>query len=381
MMGYWKAGVVAAIFCLAWQTPSRAAEYSLQSQIQLGALANDNIRLSTTNEEEVAGAVLSPQLTFGYRTEATDISLMSRADFNGYVVNSDLSSIDNLVAFHSGFRSERGYLALDADYNRDTIFENVEDNDVEILEKARVATISVSPSYTYQLTPIDRLNLEAGFRDRDYSSGSEDLVDYRYYNAGIDLAHDVTEIDTFIAGTSYGHFDPDSSEDEESDVVNLQLGWLREFSPRLRVRLAGGPSWISTGDDQDIGYNADARISYDFDERTVFTATYTLRTEPSSGGEVTRNRSRLSASVEHRLTELLTLRFASSFVGKETGNTGDTSSFSLQPSMVWRLSETTDLTASYQFRHKTEDDPNEEASSNAIFVSVIYRPTRWAWSD
>lgn len=376
--------VLAAAVAMGIPCSAIAAEYTLQPQLQFSALANDNIRLSEDDKEEVVGGILSPQLTFGYRDPNTDISLGARGDFNGYVVNSDLSSIDNRVDFHAGYQMERSYLSLDAFLNRDTIFETVDDNDVRILNDQRVTTISATPSYSFEVTPRDTVRLQAGFLDRDYGS-SDRLIDYRFYTAGTDWSHEVTEIDTFILGAGYGHFDPDSSADDEdrsnSDIVDLQIGWQRQFTPNLLVRVVAGPSYISEGGDGDLGYNANARISYDFSERTTFSATYTLRSEPSSGGQVTENRSRLGVAVEHELTELLTLRFDGSYVGRETGSTGDTSSFSLQPSLTYQVSQEVDLSASYRFRHKDNDNTGEEASSNAVLLSVTYRPERWIWSD
>lgn len=377
-----KAVLAAGIFVLVIDLPAKADEYSIEPQLQFGILANDNIKLSTTSEEEVLGGILSPQLKFGYQNDITDVSLTGRTDLNGYAVNSDLSSVDNRATFHSGFRSELGYLVLDADFNRDTIFENVEDNDVEFLDKARVTTVTASPSYTYQVSPLDQVRLNGGFTDREYSSDEARLTDYQYYNGGVDWSRDVTEIDIFTAGTSYGHYNPEGSDGEESDVVNLTLGWSREFTPNLSVSIAGGPTWISSqGGDDDLGYNANARVTYEIDNRTTFAATYSLRTEPSSRGRVTQNRSRLAASLDYQLTELLTLRMAGNYVGKETGSTSDTSSYGLQPSLVWRMSQDVDISASYQYRHKTTKNPSDEASSNAVLLMLTYRPSKWTWSN
>lgn len=377
-----RMAVLSAVLAIAVaQMPARADEYSLESQLQFGIRANDNIKLSTTNEEEVVGGILSPQLKFGYQNDTTDISLTGRTDLNGYVVNSDLSSVDNRAIFHSGYRSERGYLALDADFNRDTIFENVEDNDVEFVGEARVTSISVSPSYSYQLSALDQLEFTAGFLDRSYSSDEGSLTDYQYYTAGVDWSHDVTERDTFTAGTSYGRYEPEGSDSEESDIINLSLGWEHDFSPNFNVAVAAGPTWISSPGDDDLGYNVNVRATYEIDEQLTFTTTYTLQTEPSSRGRVTENRSRLAASLDYELTQRLTLRMAGNYVGKETGSSSDTSSYTLQPSLIWQVSQQTDLSASYQYRHKTTDNPSDEASSNAVMVTLTYRPDRWTWSN
>lgn len=379
-----RALLAAALFVLTIHWPAKSDEYSIEPQLQVGGVANDNIKLSTTSEEEVVGGVLSPQLRFGYQNDITDISLTGRTDLNGYVVNSDLSSVDERAIFHGGMRSERGYLALDAEFNRDTIFENVDDNDVEFLDKARVTTITAAPSYTYQISPRDRLDLTAGFLDRAYSSDDAELTDYQYYNGGIAWSHDVTARDTFTAGTRYGHFNPEgtnSEDNEESDIVDLELGWARDFTPNLRISAAGGPTWISSPGDDDIGYNANARLTYQIDDQTTFETIYSLRTEPSSRGRVTENRSRLAASLDYRMTELLTLRMAGSYVGKETGSTSDTSSYRLQPSFIWRMTEHVDVSASYQFRHKTTKNPSDDASSNAVMLTVTYRPNKWTWSN
>lgn len=382
-MAMLRKALLGALFLLPLAAaPAGADEYSIEPQLQTSVVANDNIKLSTGEKTEAVGGILSPQVRFGFQDSTTDLSLTTRADFNGYVVNSDLSSIDNRVTFHGGYRTERSYLALDADYNRDTIFENVEDTDVEFVDKARVETITVNPSYTYELSPRDQLGLEAGYLDRSYSGDENSLTDYQYYTGGIDWTHDLTEIDELSVGVNYGHFDPEGSEDQQADIVDLQLGWAHEFTQRLRTRIAAGPSYIAYEDSKDdIGYNVDARLTYDLDTRTVVSLNYTLRTEPSSRGEVTENRSRLGFTASHDISEDVTLRLASNFVGKETGSSSDTSSFSVQPSVIWHVSREVDLSLSYQYRYKDTDSPDDNASSNAGMLTLVYRPDRMTWSD
>ena len=366
--------------CLLKAMPALADEWFLAPQLQTKAVANDNQTLSRDHKEEVVGGVLSPQFTFGHRGPTHDISLLGRVDLNGYAINSHLSSVDELAQFHAGYYFERSTLTLDSAYKRDTIFDNIEDDTGEFLDDVRVTTISAAPSWSYQLSELSLLTFNFAYVDKSYEDG-KDLTDYRYYSTGTQFSQKITEVDTFLAGLSYGWYRPIGSDHRKSDTADLSLGWKHDFTERLHVSASGGPSLVfEEGKSGDLRYNASISGSYEFSDQGDISLFYSRKTEPSSSGR-SQDRSRVGLTMNYDFLEDLSFRMTASYVGKETGGNEDFRAFNIEPSLVWQLNQDLDLTASYRYREKMFENPSDSAISNSVFLTLTYRPAELSWSD
>lgn len=379
--------------------PAWSDEWYVEPLVQTQVLANDNITLDRNKKEEVAGGILSPQLRLGHRSETLDLSLTGRVDLNGYVVNSQLSSVDEKVGTHTVYTTELGKLGLDTEYSRDTIFDTPEENTGKNIGDSRLTKISASPSWSYQFTELDNLNLSAGYLDQSYSHSDVDRTDYKYYSASASWLHQFTETDALSSGFSYGRYEPDGSQSSNADIIDLQLGWIHDFSENVRLQAIGGPSLTiqqdidpdtgeSKGKSSDLGYNADVRLSYKITELASLEANYTRKTEPTGDGQ-TRDRDRIGLNFSYRIGELTTLRLAGNYTGNDTSNITGTSNsddtfrryLSVSPSITWQLQDDLDLALSYRFQDETFRHPSDDAYSNAVFLTLTYRAPRWSWSD
>src|SRR6185369_7047116 len=119
---------------------------------------------------------------------------------------------------------------------------------------------------------------------------------------------------------------------------------------------------------------------YEFSDRGDVSLNYTRKTEPSSSGR-SQNRSRVGFTLNYDILEDLSFRMGASYVGKETGNDGNFRAFNIEPSLVWQLDQDLDLTASYRYREKMFENPSDTAISNAVFLTLTYRPSELSWSD
>ena len=379
--------------------PAWSDEWYAEPQVQTQVLANDNITLNRNNKEEVVGGILSPQLRVGHRSETLDLNLTGRVDLNGYVVNSQLSSVDEKVNLHSAYTTELGKLGLDSEYSRDTIFDTPEENSGGHIGDTRLTKMSTSPSWSYQFTDLDNLTLSAGYLDQSYGSSDVERTDYKYYSASTSWLHQFTETDALSSGFSYGRYEPDGSQSSSADIIDVQLGWIHDFSENVRLQAIGGPSLTiqkdfdpdtgeSKGKSNDLGYNADVRLTYKITDLASLEANYTRKTEPTGDGE-TRDRDRIGLNFSYRLGELTTFRLAGNYTGNDTSNITGTSNsddtfrryLSVSPSITWQLQDDLDLALSYRFQNETFQHPTDEAFSNAVFLTLTYRAPRWSWSD
>jgi hypothetical protein len=377
---------------------AQADEWYLEPEVRVQALANDNLTLDRGDKDEAVGGILSPQAKIGHRSETTDIGLTGHADLNGYVVNSDLSSVDYKFVFDATHQaSELSTLGFQAQFSDDTIFDSPEDNTGDEQKDSRVRRISASPSWGYQFTELDRIDLTGSWLDQSYPDAGEDEDEgYTAYNTGAMWQHRVTEIDTLNGGLAYSRFEPDDPDDAESDIIDLKVGWSRDFSPNLRVQATAGPTYSITHSHRDdsgdfqprsdqIGYNADVSLAYQMSERSNLVLSYGHKSEPSREGN-REDRDRVGLQFAHRVTELSTFRISGTYIGNQSTSEDDegtsfTQYFSVEPSFAWELQQDLELSVSYRFQHQMFEDPEDEATSNAVFLTLTYRPQRLTWSD
>lgn len=147
---------------------AKCDQWYLRPTLRTQAVANDNVNLSPDKKEEVIGAVLSPQLQLGHRSDVLNLNLTGGADFHGYAVNSQRSSISERLAFLGAYNaSELSTLSLGASFtHRDTISNNPEDNSGRGANNVRITTLSASPSWSYQFAELDQLSISAGYLKR-----------------------------------------------------------------------------------------------------------------------------------------------------------------------------------------------------------------------
>jgi hypothetical protein len=359
-------------------------------------LANDNATLNQNTKEQTLGAILSPQLRLGHRSEALDLNLTARIDLNGYAVNSQLSSVDDHFDLHSAYKaSELSTLSLDAGFHQDTILNNPEDNPGQLVNNVRVTTLSATPSWSYQLSELDRLDMSAGYLNKTYGGGSNSgLTDYSFYDASAGWFHRLTEIDALSTSLSYSRYEPQGAftSSGSAHIFDAQLGWKHDFSEVLHLQVSGGPSLTLTeengpgsGTSTNFVFNGSLGLTYRLGEQTDLQANLGRKSEPTSNGQV-QVRDRIGLTLTYRWNELTTLRFLGSYVGSE-GSSGSSSTdnlgqyFSIEPSVTWQLRNDLELGLSYRLQEETFRNPSGDAMSNAVFLTLTYRAPRWSWSD
>lgn len=371
-------------------TAAQAAEWYVESRVQSQASYDTNIRLSPTDKIDTAGGMLSPEIKIGRRTEALDLSLLGRADFNGYANPSSLSSIDEKLSFAGSYATELGKFGLDADFNRDTTLTTEVSDTGNLTEAARVTTVDVMPSWTYALSEIDQLDVSGGYTNTSYDTDA--LTDYVFYTGQVGWSRRMSEIDTLQTAAYTGRFVADDSADTTADIIGLLVGWSRQFTEQFSAQLDAGPEYVITEfddvggreTDRHLGYRIDGMLGYQMDELTRLELTGSRKTEPSGNGEtVTRNQVQLA--LIHRVNPLFTLRLDGTVLqNRDTGSTSGNSDrlyYAIQPRAIWRLGPDWDLAASYRFRSQNFDDNQDTAFSHAAFLTLTYRLPRWSWTD
>jgi hypothetical protein len=385
MAGRWKIALGLALAVGVSPESSRAAEWYLESSLQEQLLFDDNSTLAVEQKIPAASGITSTEVKLGRRTEILTLGLEAKIDFKSFVEGPEPDSVDHRFHFISAYETERGHFGLDAEIINDITFGGAEENAGSFTKGVRVTTLSVSPIWAYEMTPLDRLNLSGGTVSREYDS--PDLVNYQSYSGSVGWQHYFSERLAGTASASVSQFEPQGADSISTTTLSFQPGIVYDWTQRLRLELAGGTeATFSDSNAPDngvqLGYRINSRAIYAWDELTKIEANYTHMAE-STGTGTTTARDRIGISMEYQWNEMTTARFQGSYVGSLLGGGGDTvgSALSAEPSLIWHVFDDLDLSFSYRFRQQTSQGDTPTAYSNAFFVTLAHRLPRLSWSE
>jgi len=376
-------------------TSARAQDWILKTGISQRVQYNTNLLLTPRDEVSAFGSVTTPQVTIERDSPNSQMTLDGKFKFAEYINHSELNSQDQLINF-SGNKdlSERSSLGLDAAFIRDTTLESDQDISGRFLEDSvRFTRWQADPSWTYWLSPVDKLTLGGDYQTVFYNSDLK--TDYQYYGGSLQVEHQLSETAAVLASASYFRFDPDDFLDTTTDIYGGLIGY--RYNPTERLSMTGqvGLDYdvthqddigSGTGDSDDFGYRVKFDFSYKVSDQTKAQLLLSHDTEPSGDGrQVTRNRANVVLS--YQVSDLTTLSFDAGYLDDEdyfgSGQAADVSNsryYSLSPTVTFKLTESLNLDASYRFRYKTTDADSQSANDNAAFLTLRYALPDQHWS-
>jgi hypothetical protein len=403
--GFGKASCAFAIFVvvlIGGGSLATAQDWSLSSSISQRVSYNTNLLLNPDRETSGFGFVTIPRLTLERATPTSTLTLDGQFKFAEYIDHSDLNSQDQLINF-KGTKdlSERSTIALNADFDRDTTLQTESDTDIteRFLDKAVHFTYwDVAPSWSYLLSPIDRMIVTGVYQSKDYSTNEK--TDYQYYGPTLDYEHSISELAKITGNLSYFRYDPAGATNPSSDIYGGLIGY--QYAPTERLSIGGsvglsytkihgdngGGTATNNQDDSTIGYRMKFNFDYTLTDQTTASLLLSHDTEPSGDGrQVTRNRATLNLGYE--MNELTRFGFAASYADNQDyfgagtslkDSDGNSRYYLLRPSVSFDFTEDLSLTASYQFRYKTFGSENGSAIDNAAFLTLRYALPDVHWS-
>ena len=375
-------GLVILTLALAVPSAVSADEWSVIGRVDQRFEADSNPRLMTTGEDTTYGSITTPEIRLRGRSPLLDVSLVGRFDFAWYD-DSDLSSNDQLGRLESSYRTQTSIWGLNAEVDRDTT-RTSEFTDTGIFDVlARRLRYQISPSYTAIVTPRNRLRVNGSYTDVNYDTSS--LSDYTTLGGGLTWFHDYTQKTELTLGAQVYHFETQSGPDSETDLYALLLGATHKYSERLKVSASIGPRYQSsdtaTTSANSIGVQLGASVEYLMSEQTTFTGSID-RSVTGSGSGTTPERNTLKFSATHQFLPRWQFLFGATYIKDEkepTAGTDGREYISLEPAVRWQVARTVDLSTSYRYRRQ-EYDSGSEADSNAVFLTLTYRPLPWMLS-
>lgn len=370
--------------------PASAAEWTAQSFIDLGAVRDDNIRLTTAPQESTSGYVAAARLDVERRSET------STARLNGFAAHTRYTTGDVDDRTESGLKleaenqtSERGTLGLNAEYRREALFEttvirtgvgDVRDTDVGLTTETQVRRHYrvAQPSWNWLVTERSAVRLAYRLTDVGFSETGTNLVDYREHLLSGTYTRRLTPRVDFNLTANAARYRPDTA-DTESDTVQLLAGMARAFSETLRGSFAIGAGRTTertpAQEDSSTGLAITANLRQR-SELSTLEGVISRDVTPSGIGRALRtDQARVSwtRQVAPAVEFVLDAQFFRNRVVEGTDPGVDRRYYELAPKLRWRWLERVSVVGSYRYRRQKFDAEAESADSNTVFLGVSYR--------
>jgi len=366
------------------------AEWFIQGNASETVLYDDNLRLSTDDPEAGFGFISTIGVDTGVQTGNLHAILSGTADFTRYPDNSESDADDYRVHFDGAHQTPLGEFRLGAAFSSQSTLTTQLVEDFDFSENATQTTVSVDPSWSYDLTSRDRINIYGGWTDTSFDSMT--FSNSWSYTLGGGWTHQLTEVDEVSTTLSMRHVESDSEMDMVtiSDVYGIAFGWTHTSSDRLSFDVTVGPRLVSTksmGVEETVraGGFLDSSMQYALDDRTTLSYTASSAVEPTTTGDGgVEERQRVSVGITHRLAPRTSASLDASyqrngnlFFSNDDSDSGDDADeqqfFSVSPSITHQLSRYWDLSATYRFRAEQTGDAGDLAIGNSFLVTLSYR--------
>lgn len=378
-------GVIVGAFASLMAAPVMAEKWYIEPIASVRFGYEDNVRLSTSDEEDAFSAYLNIKAPFGFRTEVSDVNLSAELQSRRFDGLSDLDTDDQILGLDAVFRSTRNIFSLQGSYTRNsTRTSELETTGLVQTSKRRIG-VNLNPSWTLSVT--ERTSLQLGYQHTDVSYEDADLTtltDYRYGRATVGLAYKLSEKTELYGNLSGSRYDaPDA--DTEFETYQFQVGVNRNISERLSANASLGyahteSEFLDSGGSEETSSEdtilLDLRIKR-ISETMIVEGFVNASETPSSRGRLLRKN-----AVGISLLQKLSPRTAFTFRGELYENTSaggfdddsdDRLYYFLEPGLNWRATNWWTISSAYRYRNQEYTNSTEDAAeSNALFITIRY---------
>ncbi len=382
---------------------ARAAEWYLESELGQLFSYEENIGLEEGNAEggQVSGfsSTSSIGLTAGGRTPIIDLSLASLFNFTVFPTQSELNSNDQYITLTGTRRGERWTAALQGQYIRDTTrSSDVEDTGQFILANKRREFYSISPIFSYKVTPTDEASFSTYYNYNHYDT--REIPDSANLGGQLGWSHDFsprTQGTANVYASKINSNDTDRGNDN-SRYYTLLVGARHKFSENLEASLAAGPSLAQTDvretqsagrrteSDSTLGYAFVADVSYAVEERLRFLGNVSRALAQSSANGTLNEDTSVGIAASYQFFPNVFFELPLTYlhrerVGGEVEGEGDFDTrdyAAAEPTLRWRVTPEWDFRLGYGFQWQSTD--GNDGYGNAVFAFLTYRLPRLAMS-
>jgi len=396
-----------------------AAEWVVEPTLTLGSTYNDNITFRETDEIDDTFTTLDARLNSQIKEQIWGVNLDGRVRRSQY--SSDVGSDTNNIFFKLGgnYRAELHSWNLDADFERNTTFD--EDFDTQLSANDLDAEterekISLSPGWAWTMSQAWSLQASLQTTDIKYDEvNSLDLSDSETNSGQLRTKYQLDDVSDVSVSVGYGKTKRDQDkrksgfyeyentnyqlsynyQPSENSTFNIGLGRRNTETNATNVPFCnsdgGDLSGIFTVNDCPTFYidvyldvksvdSADKgdtySISYDYThEVSSYSIAFNQSVTTSSNGfaqESDDYNIRYYRKTSETVSVNLILNASRTTSIDSLSASEDRDIIRIEPSISWRFSKDSRLSAGYRYRQQTYSVSNDETESNSIYINLSF---------
>jgi hypothetical protein len=384
---------VGAICVVVAGMSSALADWRIEPGLRLGGEYDDNAILDfrTDLEQEISGYIVEGVARFAYDSQLTDFFATPRVRYRDYG-DPDFDSTDTFFnfSFDRNLRNSnvgiRGSYAdelvrtaerSDADLELDDPDQVPDDDSARVFLRDNRQRLEVVPYYSYRLSNISSLGLDASYVDVTYDEGLMGLLnDYTNARGNVTYRRDWSQRNTAILTGTYRQYESEGR--EAIDSYGISGGFENRFSEKTVFRATVG----AENTQLDTGKNvvepvANISIVRRLETITMF-AQYRRVISGGGGGSLTA-RDMINLNFTRRLSDTISSgigvrAYTTTALEEGTITVDERDYLQLHGQFTWNLSRTISLEANYRYTILNRQLLGEAANSNNIMVFLNWRP-------
>lgn len=336
--------------------------------------SDSNPLLQVGPHQAVLGSITSPELLIKGDTPNLHMDLDNRIDINRYDMPSN-NSVDG-HGIYNGLYSGLGWTAgLGGTFDYDTTRTSEVTGSGNNVAGIRHRGLSLTPTTSVNLTPVDQVKLSVGASDSSYSN-SQTYTPYRVYSSSAMYQRAITPVDSAMATLQGSRYLTRSGPKVTIDTWSPQVGWATTMADSLTLTALGGLQFSNTENSQKSGSTSDHDYAFSLTANyKLLQNTLDLRLSrapnPQSDGSQTQSNTLTVTDtyvIQPRLTASLNAYYqVSDYNG--ASNNGSTTYAVFSPKLSYSLYRGVDLSLSDKYSQK-KDTANRYATSNAVLLGI-----------
>lgn len=408
--------------------PTGAAEWSVEPSVRAARQYNDNVNNTLQSRSAVYITSVEPILNLGVRSDIWQINGNIDYTKNRFTPVTDLDNNNQRFALSSSYQTERSSWQLSGtSENTAFITERNLGGNIGYVQANQIRNNrSISPTWTWSMTQMMRLQLTYQMSDVSYVNGESVLLyDYRVQSTTISLLKQINSLDLVSVNAGYSYYRVPKT-GIISRSTNIQAGLTSQFTETLKGTITAGarntttviPGGVPLYNFNDPGFQQCVSfanfigvnwqdycslpfVGYTKTQRTEKTSTiYNLNLEKSfeniqfnfalsrsvepnpTGSESITNW--LSLGLEKPLAEKLTGYFtvsgytSSTIAGNVTGV--DYRVYHLEPKLRWQWTREMSVDGAYRYDHLKRNSENMPVVARSVSLSLTYNWPKMAIS-
>jgi len=290
-----------------------AAEWRLQPSSQLFALGESNPRLLPGVSKFTGSGGADVSLDLRRRSETLDIGGTVRADLRRYAEEKGLDRDEARLDLTLQQTGERVSWQGSASVAHDTTLTSELGTTGLSQVNLRHEAVDLSLGPTWQVTERVSTGATLFWEESRYPGTSrDDLVDYRYQTASVNVAYGFTEKALVSLVASAGALDADRANIRtRSNSIVLQARY--RWSPKWTLTAFAGPSWVRSKRSSESGTRYNVELTRQQSERTVVSLLASSSVAPTGRGYLSQ-RDDISVRLGRALGEHLDAAFSYSMI-------------------------------------------------------------------